>query len=70
MLASGAVDFIQFEFGGTNIDSRTYFQDFYYLLKDQYNIYRILKDGLFQITQYKEVYEVFITTNFLAQKRI
>ena len=68
MLALGAIDFIQFEFGGCNIDSRTYFQDFYYLLKDRYKIYRILKDGLFQIKQYKEVYEVFTTTNFLAEK--
>ena len=25
------IKIIQFEFGGSNIDSRTYFQDFYYL---------------------------------------
>jgi len=68
LLSNGDIDFIQFEFGGCNIDSRTYFQDFYYLLKDKYKIYRILKDGLFQIRQYKEVYELFNTTNFLAEK--
>lgn len=69
MIDAGAIDFIQFEFGGCNIDSRTYFQDFYYLLKDKYNIYRIVKDGLWPIKQYKEAYETFITTNYLAEKK-
>ncbi len=69
MLNNGAVDFIQFEFGGCNIDSRTYFQDFFYLLKDKYIIYRILENGLYEIVQYKEIYEVFITVNYLAIRR-
>jgi FkbM family methyltransferase len=69
IIKSGNVDHIQFEFGGCNIDSRTYFQDFYYLLNRQYKIYRILKNGLFHIEKYKEIYECFITTNFLAVKR-
>lgn len=68
MLNSGGIDFIQFEFGGCNIDSKTYFQDFFYLLKDNYKIFRIVKDGLFQINQYKEMYEVFLTTNYLAKR--
>jgi FkbM family methyltransferase len=62
--------FIQFEFGGCNIDSRTYFQDFWYLLSDHYKIYRIVKDGLFEIKKYKEMYELFMTTNFLAEKKL
>lgn len=69
MLSSGGIDFIQFEFGGCNIDSRTYFQDFYYLLSDRYQIYRIVMDGLYPISQYKEMYEAFITTNYLAEKK-
>lgn len=69
MLTSGAIDFIQFEFGGCNIDSRTYFQDFYYLLKNKYRIYRIVEDGLHTINQYKEIYEIFITTNFLLERK-
>jgi len=60
------IDFIQFEFGGCNIDSRTYFQDFYYLLKDNFNLFYILKNGMVKITEYKELYEVFLTTNFLC----
>jgi len=70
MIDSKNIDFIQFEFGGCNIDSRTYFQNFYYLLKDKYKIYRIMRDGLYEIKQYKETYEIFITTNYLAEKII
>jgi len=69
MIEANKIDFIQFEFGGCNIDSRTYFQDFYYLLNDKYVISRIVKDGLYPITQYKEIYESFMTTNFLAERR-
>ena len=60
---------IQFEFGGCNIDYRTYFRDFYYLLKENYKIYRILKDGLFELKQYKESYEIFINVNYLAIRK-
>ncbi len=67
MINNKKIDFIQFEFGGCNIDSRTYSQDFFYLLKDKYKIYRILKDGLFEISEYKETYEIFVTVNYLAK---
>jgi len=69
MLEKRAIRFIQFEFGGCNIDSRTFFQDFYYKLKDNYRIYRIVNDGLYEVKEYKETYEIFITTNFLAELR-
>lgn len=69
MISSRKIDVIQFEFGGCNIDSRTYFQDFYYLLKDNYQIYRVLKDGLREIQTYKEIHEIFITINYLAIKK-
>ncbi|HSD07372.1 FkbM family methyltransferase [Flavobacterium sp.] len=69
LIKNNKIDFIQFEFGGCNIDSRTYFQDFYYLLKEDFYIYRILKDGLYKIENYKEMYETFITTNFLAERK-
>lgn len=69
MISDKQIDYIQFEFGGTNIDSKTYFQDFFYLLKDNYRIYRILKNGLFEISSYNETYEIFVTTNYLAIKK-
>ena len=69
MIANSKIDFIQFEFGGCNIDSRTYFQDFFYMLKDKYKIYRILKDGIYELPNYKETYEIFITINYLAIRK-
>ena len=69
MIIDKKIDFIQFEFGGCNIDSRTYFQDFYYFLKDSYNIYRILKNGIREVPTYKETCEIFITINYLAIKK-
>lgn len=69
MINDKKIDFIQFEFGGCNIDSRTYFQDFYYFLKDNYTIYRILKNGIYELPTYQEAYEVFITVNYLAIKK-
>jgi len=69
MLARKAIKYIQFEFGGNNIDSRTFFQDFYYLLKDDFNIYRVVKDGLCPIKEYKETYECFLCTVFFAERK-
>ena len=69
MINSGKVDFIQFEFGGTDIDSRVFFQDFYYLLKDRYDLYRIVKDGLYKIKGYTEIYENFMATMYMAKRK-
>jgi len=66
MLRAGAIHWIQFEFGGCNIDSRTYFRDFFDLLNPQYDVYRLLRNGLFPIRSYHETQEVFTTTNFIA----
>ena len=66
MLDSGKITFIQFEFGGCNIDSRTFFRDFYVLLKEKYNLYRVLKDGIYPIKRYSEINEIFMNTNYFA----
>ena len=70
MLKNQAIDIITFEFGGCNIDTRTYFQDFWYFFKDyDMEIFRILPSGeLLPIKAYKEIYEQFITTNYVAMK--
>ena len=58
---------IQFEFGGTNIDTRTYFKDFWnYFKKHNFSIYRITPKGLLYIYKYWEMDEVFLTTNYIA----
>ena len=61
---------IQFEFGGCNIDTRTYFKDFwYFFLERNFIIYRITPRGLLRIPIYKEKYEFFQTTNYIALNR-
>lgn len=57
---------IQFEFGGCNIDSRTYFRDFWHLLNENYQIYRIVRNGLQPINNYNEKLEIFSYANFFA----
>ncbi len=69
LMNAGAIGSIQFEFGGCNIDSRTYFQDFFYLLDGRYFLYRILSRGMARVRRYSELDEVFTTTNYLALSR-
>lgn len=58
---------IQFEFGGCNIDTRTYFQDFWYFFKEHgFLMYRITPLGAEHIGYYKESDEYFSTTNYVA----
>jgi len=71
MLSRQSIDIVSFEFGGTNIDSKTYFRDLWrFLHKHKYSVYRITPAGyLFHIDKYKEYYEQFRTTNFLALRQ-
>ena len=68
MFATHSIDIVTFEFGGCNIDTRSFFQDFYYYFQDKkMQLFRITPSGyLFPIEKYKEQYEQFITTNFAA----
>lgn len=68
---SGAVlnkiGIIQFEFGGTDIDSRIFFQDYWYFFLDKnFKIYRLTPKGLNQITKYSESEEIFKFSTFYA----
>lgn len=58
---------VQFEFGGCNIDTRTYFQDFYYLFREAgFRILRLSPRGPVEVAPYGEADECFQTTNYLA----
>jgi FkbM family methyltransferase len=60
---------VQFEFGGSNVDTRTYFQDFWYFLTEAgFRIHRLGPDGLSPIDRYSEHDEVFVTTNYLVSR--
>jgi FkbM family methyltransferase len=69
-LAGNRIKCIQFEFGGCNIDTRTFFQDFWYLLNSRYRfkIYRITPFGILEVERYSEIDEIFMTTNYIAVK--
>lgn len=68
--AIDSVGVLQFEFGGTNIDSRTYFQDFFYFFVERgFDLYRITPLGLEAIRRYREHDEFFFTINYLAVNR-
>ena len=69
MLGNGTIGIIQFEFGPANIYSRTFFYDFWSLLSDNYDFYRIIPHGVVPITYYGEHREIFLTTNYLAIRR-
>ena len=65
------IKMLTFEFGGGNIDSRTYFQDFWYLLQEygMRNIFRITPAGtLARVRAYRETCEQFRTTNYFVSR--
>jgi len=68
MFNTKSIDLVAFEFGGCNIDTRTFFQDFWYFFREvHFRIFRITPSGyLYPIESYKEIYEQFRTTNFIA----
>jgi len=71
MLAAKAIDLVSFEFGGCNIDTRTFFRDFWYLLAERdFSIFRVTPSGYLRpVESYTEVHEQFRTTNFVAVTR-
>lgn len=69
MLQERKIRMLSFEFGGCNIDTKTYFQDFWYFFKDtpMNCIYRITPSGyLVPLLEYKDEYETLRCTNFLV----
>ena len=68
MFDTKSIHMVTFEFGGCNIDTRTFFQDFWYFFRENnMKILRITPSGYFYpIESYKEIYEQFRTTNFIA----
>ena len=68
MFDNKSIEIVTFEFGGCNIDTRTFFQDFwYFFIGINMKIFRITPSGyLYPIESYKEIYEQFRTTNFIA----
>lgn len=58
---------IQLEFGGCNIDTRTFFADYWDLLKNlEFTFFRLTPRGLIHVSRYSESLETFTTTNYYA----
>jgi FkbM family methyltransferase len=71
MLNNNTIKMISFEFGGCNIDTRTFLRDFYYLLNEfDFSLYRITPSGYFYpLNNYSEKLEQFRTTNFVGIRK-
>ena len=67
-LERGIIKLVQFEFGGTNLDSRTALQDFFYFFKDfGFKIGVAQPSGRVRfLKKYKELYELYLATNYVA----
>ncbi|HSI07549.1 MAG TPA: FkbM family methyltransferase [Rariglobus sp.] len=71
LFGRNAVDLVTFEFGGCNIDTRTYLRDFYQFFEAQgMQLYRITPSGYFHpVSRYRETEEQFTTVNYVAFRR-
>lgn len=69
LLKKSKIGAIQIETGGANMDSKTYFRDFWNLLHKDFDVFRVLQDGFKRIDCYEEKLECFETTNWLFVKR-
>ena len=71
MLKRKKIKIISFEFGGCNIDTRTFLRDFYYLFNEfGFLLYRITPSGYFYpLDNYSEKLEMFRTTNYIGIRK-
>jgi len=61
---------LQFEFGGTNIDTKVFFRDLWRFFEEAgFDLYRITPLGVMRIERYQERDEVFVIANFIAVNR-
>jgi FkbM family methyltransferase len=61
------IKLIQFEIGSQNIDSKTFFQDFWYFFKNNnFDLFRISPAGPKKINKYRENDEHFRMSNYIA----
>jgi FkbM family methyltransferase len=68
MFERKSIDIVTFEFGGCNVDTKTFFQDFWYFFSDaDMKLFRITPTGyLYPIESYSEIHEKILVSNFMA----
>ena len=72
MFSKSAIGMVTFEFGGCNIDTRTFLQDYFAFFKQhQMRVARITPAGyLHDLDSYRESFEQFRTTNFICYRHL
>lgn len=70
-LKANVIKMISFEFGGCNIDTKTFLKDFYYFFKEAgFLLYRVTPSGYFYpLEDYSEKLKMFRTTNYLGIRK-
>jgi len=66
LLKDNKIYSLLFEFGGANVDAKTFFYDFWTLLNNKFNLFRVGIDGLYPIKNYDRKLEIFISINYFA----
>lgn len=70
LIEQNKIKAIQFEYGGCYVDAKTRLEDiFNFLSQQEYLVFRIIPDGLIQITEWKPYLENFIISNYVAIKK-
>jgi len=60
---------IQFEYGGTAVDARIFLRDFFDLLADRFDLYRLWRFGLIHEPRWHELLEVAAYQNWVCIRR-
>jgi len=69
LIENRSIKFIQFEYGGCNIESKTYFKDIYKFLRDyNYYVYKIYPKKIMFIDKYHTGLDNFQLQNFIASR--
>lgn len=66
MLKKNKIKIIQFEFNEMNVFSRVFLKDYYELLSDNFEIFRLHKKDLYPLKNYHAHNEIFVWQNLIA----
>lgn len=70
LIKQNKITAIQFEYGGCYVDAKTSLEDIFYFLSEHgYLVFRIIPNGLIQITEWSPHLENFIISNYVAIKK-
>jgi FkbM family methyltransferase len=70
LFGRGAVDVVQFEYGGCNIDSRTFLKDFFeFFHARSYTLHKMYPDRLVPVARYDQRLDNFQHQNWVAMRR-